>query len=216
MCDVHVDHGSEYLLGWGQCIATRTGVESPSWTWLCSSLYQNQGENFNTSFLYSFDILTGTYWCATVDRTNDPDTESYCSHTLYTYLIADIVVSYVQVFILLGFAINCRDCWCKKWRGYGTVIIFLLMVLSGIREYTVLAMKIPIRLKDKFGTGVWYFRDWCCIISRFVHIVVILYIDQARSQGGGCGGCDAPPQICHKVHILPQSGLKMGFYEGGG
>ncbi len=24
-------------------------------------------------------------------------------------------------------------------------------------------------------------------------------------------GCDAPPQICQKVHFLPQSGLKMGF-----
>ncbi len=28
-------------------------------------------------------------------------------------------------------------------------------------------------------------------------------------------GCDAPPQICQKVHFLPQSGLKIGFYEGG-
>ncbi len=30
MYGVHVDRGTEPMLGWGQRIATRTGVESPS------------------------------------------------------------------------------------------------------------------------------------------------------------------------------------------
>ncbi len=33
MRDVQVDRGTEHMLGWGQRIATRTGVESPSGSW---------------------------------------------------------------------------------------------------------------------------------------------------------------------------------------
>ena len=29
MCGVHVDRGTEHILGWGQRTATQTGVESP-------------------------------------------------------------------------------------------------------------------------------------------------------------------------------------------
>ena len=39
--------------------------------------------------------------------------------------------------------------------------------------------------------------------------------NSSRPVARGVRGCDAPPQICQKVHFLPQSGLKMGFYEGG-
>ena len=36
-----------------------------------------------------------------------------------------------------------------------------------------------------------------------------------RPVAKGCWGC-APPQICQKVQFLPQSGLKIGFYQGVG
>ena len=29
MCDVHIDHGTKLMLGWGQRIATQTGVDPP-------------------------------------------------------------------------------------------------------------------------------------------------------------------------------------------
>ncbi len=32
-CSVHVDRGTGYMLGWGQRIATRTGVETSSWVY---------------------------------------------------------------------------------------------------------------------------------------------------------------------------------------
>ncbi len=44
------------------------------------------------------------------------------------------------------------------------------------------------------------------------HVIDVVAV---RPVARGVRGCDAPPQICQKVHFLSQSGLKMGFYEGG-
>ena len=35
--------------------------------------------------------------------------------------------------------------------------------------------------------------------------------DLLRSGARGCGRCDAPLQICQKVHFQPQNGSKLGF-----
>ncbi|XP_072045886.1 uncharacterized protein [Amphiura filiformis] len=56
----------------------------------------------------------GTYWCATLNRNGDPESDTYCNYTLYAYLVSDISISYVLLLVFLGLMICCRDCWCKK------------------------------------------------------------------------------------------------------
>ena len=47
MRGVHVDRGTQHMLDWGQRIATRTGVESPSGLALSVMLLRVQNKQFS-------------------------------------------------------------------------------------------------------------------------------------------------------------------------
>ncbi len=85
----------------------------------------------------------------------------------------------------------------------GTVPIYYEITVEGV--YPV---------AEGIVTGV---LSWLNAFTGIIFLLVMMKpnIGKYKPVARGVRGCDAPPQICQKVHFLSQSGPKMGFYEGG-
>ncbi len=79
-----------------------------------------------------------------------------------------------------------------------------IFALHFVRNCSLFVILWQLRILDWFVNkqfGTWYKLLLCPFI-------------QARSQAG-CGGCDAPPQICQNVHFFVPKWAKNGVLWGG-